>query len=330
MDAHLRDVRYFVAVAEELNFSRTAERLHVSQPALSKQIRNLETALRAPLFRREARSVRLTSAGEALLAAARAVVETWDEGVVSALDAAAHDARQLRVGTLTSVGRALYPGVVDHFAIRQPGWRIELHSFGWGDSTAGLRDRETDAAFLWLPIDADEVTYEILFTERRFVALSSKHPLAARAAVSFTDIADEAFVALPESAGPARDFWLAMDERGSRPVRVAAEVVSADETFEIVSTSMGVALLAEGNAVVYARPGITCVPVHGLGPAQLAVAWRADDRRIAVRAFVQACLDAVADARTDQERRPASEHARPAAARGTSRADVGAPPARQG
>jgi DNA-binding transcriptional LysR family regulator len=108
MDAHLRDVRYFVAVAEELNFSRAAERLHVSQPALSKQIRNLETALRAPLFRREARSVRLTSAGEALLAAARAVVETWDEGVVSALDAAAHDARQLRVGTLTSVGRALY------------------------------------------------------------------------------------------------------------------------------------------------------------------------------------------------------------------------------
>jgi DNA-binding transcriptional LysR family regulator len=76
---------------------------------------------------------------------------------------------------------------------------------------------------------------------------------------------------------------------------VAAEVTSADETFEIVSSGTAMALLAEGNAIIYSRPGITCIPVRGLEPARLAVAWRRDDRRPAVQAFVAACRDAAAD-----------------------------------
>ena len=80
MDAHLRDLRYFVAVAEELNFTRAAERLHISQPALSKQIRGLETTLRVQLFLRDRRQVSLTAAGEALLNVARSLLDRWDEG----------------------------------------------------------------------------------------------------------------------------------------------------------------------------------------------------------------------------------------------------------
>jgi DNA-binding transcriptional LysR family regulator len=106
MDAHLRDLRYFVAVAEELNFTRAAERLHLSQPALSKQIRGLETTLRAPLFRRDRRQVELTPAGTALHAVARSLLQDWDDGIAVVSDAAAQDARVLRVGTLTSIGRA--------------------------------------------------------------------------------------------------------------------------------------------------------------------------------------------------------------------------------
>jgi DNA-binding transcriptional LysR family regulator len=284
-----------VAVAEELSFTRAAQRLHLSQPALSKQIRGLETALRAQLLHRDRRRVELTSAGQALLGAARGLLEAWDEAMAAVADAAAQESHLLRVGTLTSIGRALYPGVVDHFAKRQAGWRVELRSFGWGDPTAGLHDQTTDVAFLWLPIDAGDVDHEVLVTERRFVALSTKHRLAAHRTVTFADIADEPFVALPESAGSLRDFWLALDERDGTPARVAAEVTSADETFEIVASGAAVVLLAEGNAVIYARPGIACLPVTGLGAARLAVAWRRDDRRLAVAAFVQACLDAVAD-----------------------------------
>jgi DNA-binding transcriptional LysR family regulator len=301
MDAHLRDLRYFMAVAEELNFTRAARRLHISQPALSKQIQGLEATLRAQLLVRDRRQVELTAAGAALAEVARRLLAEWDEGIAAVADAAAEAARTMRVGTLTSIGRALYPSVVDHFAKREPGWRIELRSFSWADPTAGLGDQATDAAFVWLPVDAADISVRPLVTERRFVALSTGHPLADRHQVCFADIAAEPFAALPRAAGPLRDFWLATSERAGKAATVAAEVTSADETFEIVSSGAAVTLLAEGNAVVYARPGIVCLPVTDLGPAQLAVAWRRDDHRRAVHSFVQACLDCI---RTPQQGQP--------------------------
>src|SRR6266567_3103099 len=265
MDAHLRDLRYFVTVAEELNFTRAAARLHLSQPALSKQIRGLETTLRAQLFRRDRRQVELTAAGTALHAVARGLLQDWDDGVAVVGDAAAQDARVLRVGTLTSIGRELYPAVTDQFAKRQPGWQVELHTYGWGDPTAGLRDHTSDAAFVWLPVDAADVE---------------------------TEIVDEPVAALPASAGAQRDFWLAIDARAGRPPRVAAEVNAADEKFEIVSSGAAITLLAEGNADIYSREGIVCIPVSGLEPARLAIAWRRSDRRPPVRDFVRACREA--------------------------------------
>jgi DNA-binding transcriptional LysR family regulator len=296
MDAHLRDLRYFVAVAEELSYTRAAGRLHISQPALSKQIQGLETTFRAQLLVRDRRQVELTPAGAALLDVARRLLEQWDEGMAAVADAAAEQTRTLRVGTLTSLGRALYPGVIDHFTKREPGWHIELRSFSWADPTAGMGDQATDAAFLWLPVQADDIVVRPLVTERRFVALSARHPLAERHEVCFAEIAGEPFLALPRAAGPLRDFWLATSERAGKAPAVAAEVTSADETFEIVSTGAAVTLLAEGNATVYTRPGIVCIPVTDLGPAQLAVAWRRNDHRRAVHSFVQACFDCITDA----------------------------------
>jgi DNA-binding transcriptional LysR family regulator len=294
MDAHLRDLRYFVAVAEELNFTVAAEGLHISQPALSKQIRTLESTLRVRLFDRNRRSVTLTAVGAALLPEARSLLQAWDETVAIVADAAASDARRLRVGTLTSIGREIYPAVIDRFAKHQPDWRVELKSFGWGDPTAGLADGATDVAFLWLPVEASGINHRVLVSERRFVALSSRHHLAQRTSVAFADIIDEAFVALPKSAGPLRDFWLASAERNWAPANVAAEVTSADETFEVVSSGEAIVLLAEGNAVIYRRPGIVCIPVEDLSPTQLAIAWRTADRREAVKSFVQACADTLA------------------------------------
>src|SRR5712692_1590355 len=279
MDAHLRDLRYFVAVADELNFTRAAERLHLSQPALSKQIRGLESTLRAQLLRRDRRRVELTAAGQVLHALARDLLQEWEQGIAAVADAASGEARVLRVGTLTSLGRELYPAVMEQFAKRQPGWRVELRSFGWGDPTAGLNGKATDAAFVWLPVGDPGIDVTILATERRFVAVSTGHPLAGRQEVAFEEIIDEPFTALPLAAGPLRDFWLAVDQRAGRRPHVAAEVATSDETFEIVSSGAAVTLLAEGNAMVYSRQGISCLPVRDLPPAQLAVAWRRDDRR---------------------------------------------------
>src|SRR3954469_7781183 len=108
-DVHLRDLRAFVAVAEHLNFSRAAESLFLTQPALSKQVKALETALREPLFVRDRRTVRLTAAGEALLPGARAALATWATACGQLSAAAAGD--ELLVGMSLGVERGLLPAV---------------------------------------------------------------------------------------------------------------------------------------------------------------------------------------------------------------------------
>ena len=158
---------------------------------------------------------------------------------------------------------------------------------------------------MWLPVDDPGIAVAVLATERRFVAISARHPLAGRTAVEFAEIINEPVAALPVSAGAQRDFWLATDVRGAdRPARVVAEVSAADEKLEIVSSGAAITLLAEGNAALYARDGIVCIPVSGLEPARLAIAWRRGDRRPAVRDFLQASREAVAAPDPAADRRP--------------------------
>jgi DNA-binding transcriptional LysR family regulator len=241
MDVHLRDLRYFVAVAEELHFSRAAERLRLSQPALSKQIRQLERELRFPLFRRERRRVELTAAGEALLPAARQLLADWERALAAATQLANEEAKLLQVGFQTSVGGGLYQDVAARFAALRPDWRLALRAHAWSDPTGGLRDRSADVAFLWLPTGAEDVIEVLpLRSERKFVALPAAHRLAGHVAIAMTDLLEEPFVALPPEAGPLRDHWLALEERGAHAVRIGAEARTADEAFEAIATGHGV------------------------------------------------------------------------------------------
>ncbi|WP_189304008.1 LysR family transcriptional regulator [Streptomyces albospinus] len=289
MDAHVRDLRYFVATAEELNFTRAAERLFISQPALSKQIRQLEDGLRVRLFHRDRRAVALTAAGTALLPRAREVIQLWDEAQRAVSDAAAAEAAVLTLGVSTSVGRGLLPAVRARFAERRPNWQIRVRQISWEDGTAGLADGTADLALLWLPFPEQAAfTVEVVATEPRWVALPAGHRLADATEIPFDELLDEPFLALPQSAGELRDYWLAVSERGGRPVRTGAVVASADETFEAVAAGLGVVLLAAGNAAIYRRPGVVARPVSGLSPSQLALAWRPDDHRTVLRDVVEA------------------------------------------
>jgi DNA-binding transcriptional LysR family regulator len=293
MDVHVRDLRYFVAVAEELHFTRAAELLHISQPSLSKQIRLLERDLGFPLFRRDRRTVALTEAGGALLPRARELLSTWDDAFTEATQRVRAAAATLRVGFQTSVAGELYHLAVAGFTCHHSEWSVELKLHPWSDPTAGLLDDTSDVAFVWLPVPGQErLAWQTLRTEPRHVALSSHHPLAERAELRLSDLLDEPFVALPRAAGVLRDYWLAMEERNGHPVRIGAEAETPDETFEAVAAKQGVALLSGGNAQLYTRPGITTCPVVDLTPAELAVAWRDDDRRPIVGEFIRAAQEA--------------------------------------
>ncbi|MEJ2852150.1 MULTISPECIES: LysR family transcriptional regulator [unclassified Saccharothrix] len=280
MGVHLRDLRYFLAVAEERSFTRAAGRLFVAQPTLSKQVRRLEAELRTPLFERDRHGVSLTPAGEALVPHARALLGRWDD--------ARHDvagaARTLTVGFHLRIGRGLVPSV----RARMEGWRLRFRQVSWGDPAAGLADG-VDVALAWLPVPDDgRFAWKVVSTEERWVVLPAGHRLADRAGVRFADLADEPFVAHPASAGALRAFWLAEEHRVT-PARVAAEAESADELLELVAAGVGVALLPAGNADTSPRFDVVCRPVTGLPPGRLAVVWRAGDRRAVVREFAESC-----------------------------------------
>ncbi|MDT7666987.1 MAG: hypothetical protein QOD04_6543 [Pseudonocardiales bacterium] len=295
MDVHLRDLRYFVAVAEELSFTRAASnRLFIAQPTLSKQIRQLELTLRVALFERDRRTVTLTSAGSALLPRARALLEQWGTTERELVGTAGRST--LTVGFQTRIGRGLIPMVTARLERLHPEWKLLFRQVSWADPTAGLASGDVDVAVAWLPFPAGaEFSWKAVASEQRWVALPAGHRLADRAVIPFDELTDEPFIALPASAGPLREFWLATDQR-STPARVAAEAATADETFEAVASGLGVVLLSEGNVAIYQRPDVVCRPVSGLPPSELAVAWRTRDDRDAVRVFAEACVRCLCDA----------------------------------
>lgn len=295
MDVHGRDLRYFAAVAEELHFSRAAERLFVSQPALSKQIRMLERQLGAPLFERDRQGVRLTPVGAALLPHACQVLAAWDAAREAVEVAKAGQRATLLVGMSTSPGRGgLLPAIRSRFTDAHPDATVKLRQVSWEDSTAGLSDASSDLAFVWLPLpDPDRYTWVVVAEEPRLVALPQEHPLAAREVVDFADLLDEPFLALPESAGVLREYWLALDARGGMAPRIGAEIASTDETYEALVDGRGVCLLASGNAPLIALGGVVTRPVRGISPSRLALAWRADDHRPLVLDYSRACRQAI-------------------------------------
>jgi DNA-binding transcriptional LysR family regulator len=286
MDVHLRELRALVAVAEEQSITRAAQRLFLAQPALSRRLQALERQMGVPLLTRLPRGVALTEAGRALLGPAREAVTAWERGRAAVL--AATPAGRLVVGMQTAVGRGLQRRALARFAELAPGTVPTLRQVDWRDPTAGLADGSSDVAFVWLPLPMDDVDVLPVATEDRVVALPTDHRLAGASGIEFPDLLDEPFIALPDSAGPLRDAWLAVAERGGRPPVVGAVADTPDAVFEAVASGLGVVLLAAGNADLYARPGVVCRPVTGLSPAVLALAWRRSDRRPAVAAFVRA------------------------------------------
>lgn len=306
MDVHLRRLRYFVAVAEELHFTRAAARLHLAQPALSRQVRELEAEVRADLLSRSSKSVALTAAGKALLPRARAMLADWDRAVAEVGDAAASAAAVLRVGFVASGANELTRAIIAGFAQRRPGWHVQMTQASWTDPTAGLADRTVDVALLRLPVPGqDLLDVRVLLTEPRWVAMSVDHPLADLPSVPFELLLDEAFVATPVDTGIWRDYWLALDERpAERPVKVGAEVTSPDEWLEAISNGFGVSLTPEASARYYSRPGLVYRPVVGVSASQVAVVRHPDDRRGAVQDFMAAAMAATtaASASSPQQR----------------------------
>ncbi|WP_067702457.1 LysR family transcriptional regulator [Nocardia jejuensis] len=187
----LRQLRYFVAVAEELHFGRAAERLHIAQPAVSQQVARLERELKVRLLERSSRKVALTAAGVRFLPAARAVLAAADQARASVADLAGGRAEVFRLGTVTGLGARL-DAVLDGFAERVPNVRLELVALPVQERVRQVADGGLDAAFVRSPEPgrSPELDFLPVWSDPLVVALPARHPLAERESVRLADLAD--------------------------------------------------------------------------------------------------------------------------------------------
>jgi DNA-binding transcriptional LysR family regulator len=281
----LRQLRYFLAVAEELNFTRAATRLYIAQQALSAAIRQLEGELGTALFLRTTRRVELTPAGEALVEPAR---RTLAEAAapLQAVQAVAHGERgHLHVGLQSGAGGDLPHRVFTAFGERLPGADLDFHYFTWTDSSVGLRSGATDVAFVRPPI-AGELEYLPLFSEPRVAVLPAAHPLAGEPDLSIADLRDEVWCLLPPDDPVWRDFWLATEHRDGQPVKSGPVMTSFEEQFQYALAGAGISLAPQSATRDYGRPGIAFVPVRDLEPSTAALAWRHGDNNPLTTRFV--------------------------------------------
>ncbi|MFK0293464.1 LysR family transcriptional regulator [Streptomyces sp. NPDC090442] len=306
MDVDTRLLRYFVAVAEEGNLTRAAQRLYVSQPALTKQIKQLESQLGVPLFTRSRSGMALTAAGRTLAERVPELLADWDRTLRETKGTASRAQHVLRVGFVASGANEATPRIVAEFARRRPGWRAEMRQAAWSNPSAGLADSEADVALVRLPFPGqDALRVAPLFTEPRCVALAEGHPLAAHEVIPFRELWDEPFVAAPPETGRWRDYWLATDAREGRPVRIGAVTNQPDDWLSAIANGYGIALAPESAARFYARPGITYRAVTGVSPSQVGVAWApADDANPVVREFVRCCEQLVGEGGGSERERP--------------------------
>jgi DNA-binding transcriptional LysR family regulator len=281
----LAQLSYFVTVAEELNFTRAAERLHVSQSPLSQAIKALEANLGVALLVRTSRHVELTAAGEELLPAARAAIGAV-EHAVNVARAAGQGEQRLRVGFLAFGACDVIDRSLAAFAAPVSDLRLETRQAEFSDPTAGLAAGNVDAAFLRLPVTSPGLELEPLTSEPRVAVLPAWHPLAGRESIAISDLVDEHWLQMPGSDRIWRDFWLATAHRDGVAPLLGPEVRTIDEQLAATATGGYVSLAPASVASSYLRPGISYVPVAAIEPSTVAIGWRRGDQRESVRRFV--------------------------------------------
>jgi DNA-binding transcriptional LysR family regulator len=293
VDLDTRLLRAFVTVAEELSFTRAAERLFIAQQALSAQIQQLETRLGARLFERTTRKVSLTEAGEILLPNAVATLQALDVGV-SRLEAAARAQRAtLRVGLSGTSTVPLVNETMRRFRERHPGVALQVSNTGLDRPAGGLTEGAVDVAFVRPPFRDEGLSMVTVLTEERYAVLRHDHPLASRDSVRPEDIVGEPWIWVEGADPRARAFWSLAEFRGDPPLSAGTRINSFEEAFGAVVAGLAVTCQAESavRAVGPGFPELRFVQLRGAPLARVAVAWRTAHETDLARTFVRTALD---------------------------------------
>jgi LysR family transcriptional regulator, benzoate and cis,cis-muconate-responsive activator of ben and cat genes len=245
----LRHLRYFVGVAETENVSRAALKLHISQPAVSRQIRDLEDEIGLPLLSRVGKSVRLTEAGRAFLDGARAILKETDEAVQKARVVGGKRETELHIGDFPLVAARIMPRILRNYQKAMPNVRVKLHDWPVEKEIAAVRDGQLHLAIIIPPLTGNwrrYLRFEELLTLRVCLAVSCDHPFARRQAVSLTEAARQPFIGLLHEEYPQHRVYVnAIFARVKHKPRFVEEHDGWAELLSAVDAGTGVAIASD-------------------------------------------------------------------------------------
>ena len=284
----LRHLRYFIAVAEELHFGRAAERLHMSQPPLSQQIRQLEDELGFALFHRTKRTVKLTVAGEQFLVSTRQIFEQLNRAIENGRLHDRGETGQLAIGFVSSAAYNVLPELLQRFRERYPLVELLLREMATRQQLSALAEGRIDVAILRPPIDMPGLEWTLLLEEALVVALSDEHPLAHRPQISIVDLRSETFISFPRQLAPGLfDCAIQLCQQADFSPNIVQETTQLQTIVSLVAAGMGIAIVPSSIQNLQRR-GVVYRHLDEATPlAEMAIAWRVGETLPVVRNFLK-------------------------------------------
>jgi DNA-binding transcriptional LysR family regulator len=289
----LRQLRYFLAVADELHVGRAAARLHVGQPTLSRQIVSLEKAVGAPLFTRVRRRFALTPAGEVFRDGAQQIIHRSDELILHAQQAHRGELGTLRIGFVQSATFKALPRLVGAFRVANPHVEMDARAMTTLEQIAALGDGRIDVGLVRPPVNEPRLGARVISSDPLVAALPAGHRLAARRSIPLAALANESFILYKRVEGPTvQDRIIGYCMSAGFTPRIVQEAIDVQTMVALVAAGLGVSLLIaptppSDGAVVY-RPLADDLPQW-----EMAIAWSSNNKSPVLARFLHVANEVV-------------------------------------
>lgn len=290
----LRRLRYFLVVAEEQSFSRAARRLHIAQPPLSAQIKQLEGELEVRLFDRTSRGVLPTEAGQLLLEESRRILSQVEHTAQAVRSTGRGEVGRITLGFVPSASNEALPEILKSFRSEYPGVELFLREMRPDQVVRSLHAGQTDVGFLYLPLEDAALNVACISREPLVLALPGTHPLASQESVELSEVSREPFImpAHYQMPGLYGQVTEACRAAGFTPQAVQKDVWLMQTIVGLVAGDLGVALVP-ASLRNFRRAGVVYRPVSGLSPSvELGMVWRRDGQGPVLQSFVNLAMEA--------------------------------------
>jgi DNA-binding transcriptional LysR family regulator len=285
----LRHLRYFIAVAEELHFSRAAERLHIAQPPLSQQIQQLEAELGVELFQRKTkRQVQLTEAGQVFLHEVYQILAQLEKAIELTQRTGRGEKGQLRIGFTSLVTYDLLPVILRRFREQFPEVELVLQELTTTQQEQALKDGRIHVGFAHPPLEDNTLNQECIQQEALIVAMLKTHPLVKQKRISVRSLSDENFIIFPRHLGSGLyDKIVSFCQQGNFSPKVTQEAIQMQTIIGLVSAGMGIAIVPSSLQNLQ-RTSVVYRALEEKTPlAETAVVWRKEEMTPVLREFLQ-------------------------------------------